>query len=108
MMDQLTASLPDDLLPEHWRDRAQWITTGTNLDDAERGRLAVMLLKIILRAPRPPVLSTDDERVIFEWLTCRYVQHADERQKAMGLVYMTAETHDLAHQLARLLATRPT
>lgn len=93
---------------EHWRDHAHWITTAEDLGDEERGRLAVKLLRAIVYAPRPPVFSMDDERVIFEWLTRRYVQHADERQKAMGLVYMTAETHDLAHELARLLATRPT
>ena len=93
---------------ENWRDHAHWITTAQDIGEAERGRLAVKLLRVILDAPRPPVPGTDDERVIFGWLTRRYVQHADERQKAMGLVYMTAETHDLAYQLARLLATRPT
>lgn len=44
------------------------------------------------------------EQMIFEWLQRKYGQSADARQKAMGLVYMTAETHDLAKELAKLFA----
>lgn len=40
------------------------------------------------------------ERAIYDFLCRRYVQRSDERQREMGLVYMTAETHDLAKQLA--------
>jgi hypothetical protein len=46
---------------------------------------------------------TDFETAIFEFLTRKYVQQADERQRDMGLQYMTAETHDLASELARFV-----
>lgn len=32
----------------------------------------------------------------FQFLCKKYVQHADDRQKTLGLQYTTAETHDLA------------
>jgi hypothetical protein len=38
------------------------------------------------------------ELLILEWLRKKYVQRADERQKAMGLQYTEAETHDLARE----------
>lgn len=53
-----------------------------------------------------PDPNVTDEQAIFAWLQRKYVQHADDRQEAMGLVYMTAETHDLARELARMLAER--
>ena len=37
---------------------------------------------------------------IYDLLCRRYVQRSDPRQKAIGLVYMTAETHDLAETIA--------
>ena len=47
------------------------------------------------------------EKAIFEWLCRKYVQRSDEGQKAMGLQYTTAETHDLARELASWLAETP-
>jgi hypothetical protein len=40
------------------------------------------------------------ETALYDFLCRRYVQRSDERQRQMGLVYMTAETHDLAKQIA--------
>lgn len=39
---------------------------------------------------------------IQRWLERTYVQHADERQKSMGLQYTEAETKELALGLSRL------
>jgi hypothetical protein len=49
---------------------------------------------------------TDFEIAIFEFLEHKYVQRADDRQKAMGLQYMEAETHDLASAIARFVEAR--
>ena len=43
------------------------------------------------------------EKVLFEFLCSKYVQRADERQKAMNLQYTTAETHDLATEIANFI-----
>ncbi len=43
------------------------------------------------------------ENDIFDWLTRTYVQHSDARQRAMGLQYTEAETHDLARGIAELI-----
>jgi hypothetical protein len=43
----------------------------------------------------------DFEDELFTFLHQKYVQRADERQKAMGLIYMEAETHDLAKEITR-------
>jgi hypothetical protein len=40
---------------------------------------------------------------VFQFLSRKYVQRADERQRSMGLQYMEAETHDLAAEIARLI-----
>lgn len=45
-----------------------------------------------------------NEQAIFEFLCRKYVQRADRRQKAMGLQYTEAETHDLARELAAFIA----
>lgn len=42
------------------------------------------------------------EESVFSFLTAKYVQRADDRQKAMGLQYTEAETHDLAKEVSRL------
>lgn len=43
----LAAAPPD--VPEHWQDKAQQIITGVNANnELERGRQAVMLLKMLL------------------------------------------------------------
>ncbi len=44
--------------------------------------------------------SPVSEKAIFEFLCRKYVQRSDQRQKAMGLQYTEAETHDLAQELA--------
>lgn len=44
-----------------------------------------------------------NEEIIFSRLSAKYVQRADERQKAMGLQYTTAETHDLARFISDLI-----
>lgn len=46
---------------------------------------------------------TEMEAELLVFLNRKYVQHAGERQRAMGLKYMTAETHDLARELARFI-----
>jgi hypothetical protein len=50
---------------------------------------------------------SDVEQALFDFLNRKYVQRSDVRQKAMGLQYMEAETHDLAAEIARFLATLP-
>lgn len=42
---------------------------------------------------------------IFEFLCRKYVQRADYRQKKLGLQYTSAETHDLAEELAKWIST---
>lgn len=49
---------------------------------------------------------TSLEKDIFDFLCRKYVQRQDDRQKAMGLQYMEAETHDLAHVLASYFVGR--
>ena len=46
------------------------------------------------------------EKEIFAFLIRKYVQRADERQKAMDLQYMEAETHDLAAEIALFIKRR--
>lgn len=46
------------------------------------------------------------EADLFTFLTRKYVQRADDRQKAMGLQYTEAETHDLAHEIAGFILRR--
>jgi hypothetical protein len=46
--------------------------------------------------PTPSTL----EVMLFGFLCQKYVQRADDRQKAMGLLYTEAETHDLARELS--------
>lgn len=36
-----------------------------------------------------------------EYVERKYTTHADDRQKAMGLAYVTAEKDDLAREFAR-------
>lgn len=49
---------------------------------------------------KPEVLMTDLERAMFEFLSRKYTQTADARQRDLGLQYTQAETHDLAHEMA--------
>lgn len=48
----------------------------------------------------------DLEAALFAFLCRKYVQHANYRQKAMGLQYTTAETHDLAVEVAGFIRAR--
>lgn len=41
---------------------------------------------------------------LFAFLCRKYVQRADDRQRDMGLQYTSAETHDLAKELARFIS----
>jgi hypothetical protein len=54
-----------------------------------------------MKQPKPKLVND-----LFEFLTHKYVQHADERQKEMGLQYMEAETHDLAEEIAKFITNR--
>lgn len=45
--------------------------------------------------------------VIECWLRRKYTVHADERQRAMGLEYITAGVDDLAKEIARYIAAQP-
>jgi hypothetical protein len=47
---------------------------------------------------------TELEAAIFAFLERKYVQCSNPRQKAMGLQYMEAETHDLAEEIARFVS----
>ncbi len=40
------------VIPAHWESKAQWIVSGPKLESDERGRLAVMLLRVLLAADR--------------------------------------------------------
>lgn len=46
------------------------------------------------------------EDELFQFLTRKYVQRSDARQRAMGLIYTTAETHDLSKEVARFIHLR--
>ncbi len=46
------------------------------------------------------------EEDLFAFLSRKYVQRQDARQKAMGLIYTEAETHDLAREIARFFERR--
>lgn len=51
-------------------------------------------------------MSDELETDLFAFLCAKYVQRADDRQKAMGLQYTEAETRDLARTVARWIAAR--
>lgn len=57
----------------------------------------------------PPTLSYDKiqaariEGALFDFLSRNYVQTANRRQRRWGDVYMKAETHDLAHAVAKFI-----
>ena len=53
----------------------------------------------------PPVMNAL-ESDLFAFLCRKYVQRADELQKAMGLQYTEAETHDLAKMIANFIDAR--
>ncbi len=51
-------------------------------------------------------LSISNEQLkqsLFAFLSQKYVQTADDRQKSMELQYMTTETHDLCEELSRFI-----
>lgn len=76
-----------------WWARHAHLTPGLKLYAAQQPAVA----------PQAP--QTPSHQEIFAWLQGKYVQRADERQKAMGLVYTEAETYDLADSLARYIAS---
>ena len=55
-----------------------------------------------MTTPAPEQVTLYEQ--LFSFLNRKYVQRADDRQRAMGLQYMEAETHDLARELAALRA----
>jgi hypothetical protein len=60
-------------------------------------------MKSAKKTPAKPRSLSPLAEDVFDFLCERYVQRADERQKIMGLQYTTAETHDLAEQLAKFI-----
>lgn len=58
-------------------------------------------LRLILSGHASPAEPIDDEAAVVRWLSRSYVQRSDDRQKAMGLQYTEAETHDLAASFFR-------
>ena len=91
-----------------------WLRPGTLVRaiDAESGEPSDRL--VVLNASRLEVAELNTatvtvqqielEATLFAFLCRKYVQRNDARQGAMGLQYTTAETHDLAAQLARFLS----
>jgi hypothetical protein len=53
-------------------------------------------------------VHTDMESEIYVFLCRKYVQQSSERQREMGLQYMTTETHDLAKEITRFVKSLPT
>lgn len=49
-------------------------------------------------------MVSEDE--LFAFLVRKYTQRSDARQTSMGLQYMSAETHDLASELVRFIASK--
>lgn len=50
----------------------------------------------------------ETENAVLRFLQRKYVQHADDRQKAMGLSYITVGINDLAKEITRFMrATMP-
>jgi hypothetical protein len=56
----------------------------------------------------PPRPIGELERELLAFLQQKYVQRADERHAAMGVMYMTAETNDLAYTVAKFIEQRST
>ena len=50
----------------------------------------------------PDLVSALEAR-LFVFLSRKYVQRADSRQRVLGLLSMEAETHDLAAEIARFV-----
>jgi hypothetical protein len=67
-------------------------------------RPATALEKVLLTQP----VSTPALEEIDKWLHAKYVHRASERQKAMGLSYIEAESTDLARSFRRFIAERAT
>ncbi len=53
----------------------------------------------IIEAAHEVIVESSYDEMILNFLNRKYVQRSDERQKAMGLQYTTAETHDLAREI---------
>lgn len=81
----------DGLSDESKRHKVFWIVQHLVLSD---------VFHLTVDEREPP-----DAQMIFDFLSQKYVQRSDARQRTMGLQYLEAETHDLADELARWLAT---
>lgn len=57
----------------------------------------------VTRLSTAALMTSDARNDLFDFLCRKYVQRADDRQAAMGLQYMHAETHDLADEIIRWL-----
>lgn len=53
-------------------------------------------LRLLMGGKDAPLPEIANEESVVKWLCQAYVQRSDDRQKAMGLQYTEAETHDLA------------
>ena len=84
---------------------ARWIDDIA--DDAKRARVFWIVHYMVHNDEYPPEPKRKraplDAQRIFDFLSEKYVQRSDARQRALGLQYMDAETHDLAEELARWL-----
>lgn len=59
--------------------------------------------KIPAKVAKMPEPLDSLEQQVFEYLCHKYVQRSDERQARMSLQYTTAETHDLAVEIAKFI-----
>ena len=70
--------------------------------DTAYSKIADSILELARKGkltPKEPLL----EEMLFQFLNRKYTQSSDDRQKEMGLQYMTAETHDLATEIAQFI-----
>lgn len=58
-----------------------------------------------INSAKPSALKSLESE-LFAFLNRKYVQSQDERQRSMDLQYMTAETHDLAREIAKYMFNR--
>lgn len=83
--------------PRHWHtaEPVDWLDAGPGVERRVCVTMSPDEWEALQRAA--------NEQVIYTWLVNNYVQESNERQRAMGLHYTTAETHELARNLAKYL-----
>lgn len=62
--------------------------------------------RVCISSSRAQDVEPLTENGLFAFLCRKYRQHAEARQREMGLQYTTAETHDLAKEIFRFVAAR--